>query len=120
MATLSGFIVIVQEDRFLLEVDSGGHRLFVLSHSGKLNSQDLRAVMRSRRHVSVSFNEPDHLITAVAEQIAPVELDGAHRMPRTGIRRTLAGFLADWSLPRQLVGQSGRSKAAESRESRAR
>jgi formate dehydrogenase major subunit len=40
------------------------------------------------------------------------------RRPRTSLADRAAGFLRDWSVPRQLAGQPGTTKAAESEQSR--
>jgi formate dehydrogenase major subunit len=40
------------------------------------------------------------------------------RKPRHGIAERVAGFVKDWSLPRQAVGEPSQSKAAESTMSR--
>ena len=40
------------------------------------------------------------------------------RKPRHGIAERVAGFVKDWSLPRQAMGEPSRSKAAESTMSR--
>ena len=40
------------------------------------------------------------------------------KMVRRGISDRVSGFLRDWSIPRQLAGQSLRGKAAESEQSR--
>lgn len=103
MLQASGRIVVVQEGRFLLEDDSGGHRLFIASHALGLNPEDLRVLARGLRHITVRYSEPEHLVAGIAEEI---ELAGAMR-----------DFLRDWSLPRQLSGQSDRSDAAKSTES---
>lgn len=119
MASVTGRIVIVQEDRFLLETDSGGHRLFILPHEAAINPEDLRALSRTRQRLNVRFSEPEHLIAGLVEEIATLDAAG---QPHTLHRRlvdTIAGFVSDWSLPRQLAGQSYRSKAAKSDESRA-
>jgi hypothetical protein len=49
MARLSGLILLIQEGRFLLEDDSGRHRLFISAHSLPFNPEHLRALSRERR-----------------------------------------------------------------------
>jgi hypothetical protein len=50
MAPLSGLILLIQEGRFLLEDDSGRHRLFITAHSLPFNPEHLlRALSRERR-----------------------------------------------------------------------
>jgi formate dehydrogenase major subunit len=118
MASISGRIVIVQEDRFLLETDSGGHRLFILAHGAALDPEDLRALSRAGQRLTVSFSDPEHLVASVAEQIAVAQPNGSARVLRRGMLDTIKGFFADWSLPRQLIGQAAKTTAATSRESR--
>jgi formate dehydrogenase major subunit len=120
MASVNGRITIVQEDRFLLETDDGHHRLFILPHQTALNPEDLRKLAHSGQQVTVRFGEPDHLIAAVAEHIATAGANGhdRRREVRHGVFDAIAGFVRDWSLPRQLLGQSPRSRAAISTESR--
>jgi hypothetical protein len=60
MLQATGRIAVVQEGRFLLEDDSGGHRLLIASHALGLNPEDLRALARGRRHVTVRYREPEH------------------------------------------------------------
>ncbi len=119
MAQMSGRITLVQEGRFLLESDGGGHRLFVTSAELGFNPEDLRSLSRAQRRITVHYHEPEHLIAGVAEAIDIA--DGANNgrpAAHHGLSDTVRGFLRDWSLPRQLAGQSNRSDAAKSTESR--
>jgi formate dehydrogenase major subunit len=114
--TTTGRIVIAQEDRFVLEADSGGHRLFILAHGTLLEPADLRRLERSGERVSVSFSESAHLVAAVAERITVA--DGSdERTSSAGLGARVEGAIADWSLPRQMRGASARSTAATSTES---
>src|SRR5436305_14745360 len=116
MATVSGRISIVQEGRFVLEDDRGGHRLFLLSHASPFNPEDLRALARRQQRIEVAYTEPADLVAAVAHRIALLEPASDGKIPH-GWADTIPGFLADWSLLRQLKGESARSAAAESAES---
>ncbi|MEJ2376834.1 MAG: formate dehydrogenase [Pseudolabrys sp.] len=119
MPEQSGRITVVQEGRFLLEDDGGHHRLFITAHDLNFNPEDLRALARDKQRVAVRYSEPEHLIAAQAENIAlagSVVNDGA-RAPHHGLAGTIRGFLGNWSLPRQLLGQSPNSTAARSSES---
>lgn len=124
MALSRGQITIAQEDRFVLEDDSGQHRLFLLSHASGLTPDDLRQIAHGRRQVTIDYSEPDHLVAAVAHNIAFVDpndgrADGEKdSVPGHSFADTVRGFFADWSLPRQLAGESSRSDAAKSTESR--
>ncbi len=119
MLKATGRIVVVQEGRFLLEDDSRGHRLLIASHALRLNPEDLRALARGRRHITVRYRKPEHLVAGIAEGIDLA--DATTSEASHGLRRSLAevmrGFLRDWSLPHQLFGQSDRSDAAKSIES---
>ncbi len=117
MGKYSGRISIVQENRFLLEGERGGHKLFLLSHGSGLDPEDLRTFSRTQQTVSVDYSEPEHLIAAVAHRVEPIGATGDGQRPH-GMADALRGFLADWSLPRQMKGESSRSTAARSRESR--
>jgi formate dehydrogenase major subunit len=48
----------------------------------------------------------------------PAQEDACMKKLRRGIAARAAGFVTDWSIPRQLAGQSVMSKAAESAQSR--
>src|SRR5689334_11793024 len=115
--TIAGRILIAQEDRFVLHADSGGHKLFIVPHGTLLEPADLRRLERSGERVSVRFREPAHLVAAVAEQITVAD-QADEPTSSAGLTARLAGAVADWSLPRQLRGESPRSTAAASTESR--
>jgi hypothetical protein len=119
MPQVSGRIVVVQEGRFLLEDDDGGHRLFIASHALGLDPENLRVLARSRGHITVRYSEPEHLVAGIAEKIELRDItpNNASQALRRSIADAMRGFLRDWSLPRQLSGQSDRSDAAKSTES---
>ncbi len=75
MQAATGHIILVQEDRFLLEHDDGHKQLFVLSHSAPFDPEDLRSFARSGRRVTVRYEVPGTLIAGAAIQIRPA--DGA-------------------------------------------
>lgn len=120
MARTTGRITIAQEERFVLEEDSGSHRLFLLSHGSNLNPDDLSRIANGDRKVSIDYSEPDHLIAAVAHHIDFIDADDGRvdgsRQSRPGhsFADTVKGFLNNWSLPRQIAGASSRSDAAKS------
>src|SRR5205085_8621301 len=90
--------------------------LFLLSHASPFNPEDLRALARRQQRIEVAYTEPADLVAAVAHRIALLEPASDGKIPH-GWADTIRGFLADWSLPRQLKGESARSAAAESAES---
>lgn len=117
MEQTTGYIHLVQENRFVLDGDAGGTRLFVLSPRNSCLPEDLRAARRARRRVSVRYRVSDEHVASVAEAVEPADQPGA-RLSRRGPVRSLLGALRDWSLPRQLIGQSQRTEAAKSGESK--
>ena len=119
MPQQSGRITVVQEGRFLLEDDGGHHRLFITSHHLNFNPEDLRGLARDRQRITVRYSEPEHLIAAQAERISLAEnaVNGSARAPHHGLGGTIRGFIDNWSLPRQLLGQSPNGEAARSAES---
>jgi formate dehydrogenase major subunit len=120
MPKLGGRVAVVQEGRFILEEDDGRHHLLIVSHDLAIDPEHLRALLRSRQRVTVSYSEPTHLVAAVAHaiEVAPASADSRGRGPGPGLADTVRGFLREWSLPRQIAGQSPKSLAAESAESR--
>ena len=111
MARTTGRITIAQEDRFLLEDDTGRHRLFLLSHGSGLNPDDLRGPAYGNRRVNIHYSEPNHLIAAFAHDIGFAEFrrrtdnEGA-QAPGHSFTDTVRGFFNNWSLPRQVAGES--------------
>ncbi len=69
METVSGSISLVQENRFLLESDTGLHHLFIVSHTAPYTPEDLRAAQESHRRVTVHFTRPGKLIAGLASRI---------------------------------------------------
>lgn len=112
-----GYIHLVQENRFVLEGDDGDTHLFVLSPRNSCLPEDLRTARRARRRVSVRYRVSGEHVASVAESVEPEDQPGA-RLSRRALIRTLLSARRDWSLPRQLIGQSERTVAAKSSESR--
>lgn len=77
MASVSGRIVLVQEDRFQFTSDANQDQLFVLSHRASASAADLRAWERAGRHVTVSYEPADGLIAAVARNVAPTKISSS-------------------------------------------
>jgi hypothetical protein len=48
MPTVSGTVVIVQESRFQLALDSGGTRLFMLAHDAPVEPEQLVSLQREQ------------------------------------------------------------------------
>jgi formate dehydrogenase major subunit len=118
MNELTGRIILVQEGRFLLEDDLGRKRLFILSSENSLDPEQLPALARSGQLLTVNYSEPDHLIVGLAHSIRAADPAQGESVSRCGLLDTVRAFLADWSLPRQLTGESARSTAAMSTGSR--
>ncbi len=115
---LNGHIVLAQEGRFLLEDERGGKRLFVLSNKSRLGPEQLLALAQSGVKVTVRYSEPEHVVAGLAHTIEVADPDQGRAILRGGIVGTIRDFLANWSLPRQLAGESGRTTAAASAMSR--
>jgi formate dehydrogenase major subunit len=113
MNELTGRIILVQEGRFLLEDDLGRKRLFILSSENSLDPGQLLALAQSGANLTVRYSEPEHIVARLAHSIQIAAPDQRPSISR-GLLRTVRGFLADWSLPRQLTGESARSTAAMS------
>lgn len=75
MASVSGRIILVQENRFQFASDANEDRLFILSHRASVDGADLAAWARSGRHVTVRYAPARDLIAEVAESVTPT--DGA-------------------------------------------
>lgn len=71
MQTSYGVIVLVQEHRFRLVDDHGGHALFVLAHGAPLEWQDLERLRQAGRQVRVSHTPAPGKIAAVAHDVVP-------------------------------------------------
>ncbi len=79
MPTISGYITAVQEERFRLLADDGRSFLLTLSHRASLDGHDLCTLQGSNAHVTVVFEGPPNLASAVALR---VERDGGEGHPR--------------------------------------
>ena len=77
MASVSGRIILVQENRFQLESDANHDQLFILSHRASVTGADLRAWQRARRRITVRYKPADNLIAVVAQSVAPAETSSA-------------------------------------------
>lgn len=71
MQTSHGVIVLVQEHRFRLVDDQGGHALFVLAHGAPLEWQDLERLQQAGQRVRVSHMPAPGKIAAVAHDVFP-------------------------------------------------
>jgi len=118
MNELTGRIILVQEGRFLLEDDLGRKLLFILSSDNSLDPEQLPALARSGQLLRVHYSEPDHLIVGLAHSIRAADPAQGENVSRRGLLDTARGFLTNWSLPRQLMGESARTTAAVSAGSR--
>ena len=66
---ISGVITLVQEQRFQLTENDGGHRLFILSHDAAQEWTDLQAWKETQQPVTVYYSEAHNLIAATAHDI---------------------------------------------------
>lgn len=71
MPSISGIITLVQEDRFKLADNGGGHELFVLSHRARVDGDDLRGFAEARSRVTVRYGDAPDLIARTAHDVLP-------------------------------------------------
>ncbi len=64
-----GVITLVQEDRFTLQCDDGGYRLFLLAHDCPTDLAELEEAMRRQTCVAVACEEAGDVIAAQAHRI---------------------------------------------------
>ena len=69
MQTSHGVILLVQEHRFRLVDDDGGHALFVLAHGAPLEWQDLERLQQAGKPVVVSHEPAPGKIAAIAHDV---------------------------------------------------
>lgn len=69
MQTTQGVITLVQEHRFRLVDDRGGHALFVLSHDAPVEWQDLERLHLAGALVRVSHAPAPGRIAAIAHDV---------------------------------------------------
>ena len=124
---MTGVITIVQERRFKMEPEDGQPMLFVLSPSAPIEPQDLPGLQRSQARVTVRYEDAGDLIAGIVHDIGfarvptadkPVEGMTMNRIRRRTISERIGSFVHEWSVPRQIAGQSSATKAAESSMSR--
>jgi hypothetical protein len=114
-----GVITLVQEGRFALVTDRGRVMHFPLAHDASLEPQDLPFLKRDQRRFRVDFTEPSRLVAHVAHTLRTADdtKDRTMRLRHT-IADRVAGFVHDWSLPRQFAGGDPTREAAQSTMSR--
>lgn len=62
MATVSGVIIVAQENRFQLALDEGGTRIFVLAHNAGIDPDQLLSLRRAQARVAVTLRPAAGLI----------------------------------------------------------
>jgi hypothetical protein len=70
LATVSGIVTVAQENRFLLVLDEGSTRIFVLAHDAAINPDQLTALQAKQAHIEVTFRRAGELIALEARAIA--------------------------------------------------
>lgn len=73
MDAATGHIMLVQEDRFLLEHEDGHKQLFVLSHRSPFDPEDLRSLARAGQLVHVSYEKSANLIAGIADEVSAAD-----------------------------------------------
>ncbi|HVL56218.1 MAG TPA: hypothetical protein VM491_06925 [Burkholderiaceae bacterium] len=80
MQVARGTIVVAQEQRFQLELASGGRRLFLLAPTAGLLDRDLKRLAAAQTEVEVHYRPLEGLIAASAEKVlalAPGSMEGS-------------------------------------------
>jgi hypothetical protein len=67
--TVSGRILLVQEERFRLATDSGQDYLLDLAHNANVGAPDLHRLHQQRRHVMVEYEGTPNLVSGVAHKV---------------------------------------------------
>lgn len=111
---LSGYISVVQEQRFRLVTDDGRGFLFTLAHDAPLQLSDLSRLQMTHAHVEIEYTGEPNLTSGVAHAI---RLLGTP-ISKTNVQDRVRGALRDWSVPKQMAGQDSTSTAAASTLSR--
>jgi hypothetical protein len=65
----AGTITLIQEERFQLDCEDGVQRLFVLSHSAPLESDELARLKREGARVEVEYDDRPGLIAHTAHRL---------------------------------------------------
>ena len=73
MATVSGVVIVAQENRFQLALDEGGTRIFIVAHDAGIEPDQLAALRREQAHVAVTFRPVDGLIADEACAISKIQ-----------------------------------------------
>ena len=76
MRTVTGSIVVVQENRFRLVTDEGRAKLFILAHDAPIEAQDLPDLQRAHRRVTVHFTDSPDRIAGVAHRFTEPRAPG--------------------------------------------
>ena len=71
--TATGYITIVQEQRFRITTDSGQSFLFTLAGNAPLHLSDLNRLQHAHTHVSVAYTGDPNLTSGVAHAVQPVD-----------------------------------------------
>ncbi len=69
---LSGRIIVVQEDRFLLADGTGRRYLFMLSHKARASEEDLQRWRRAGIPVITEYEGEPHMASGVAHKVEPL------------------------------------------------
>ena len=72
VVTISGIVIAAQENRFLLALDKGGTRVFVVAHDARIDPDQLAALQGRQARVAVKFRPIDGLIAKEARSIAVI------------------------------------------------
>jgi formate dehydrogenase major subunit len=121
MQSVEGVITLVQDGRFAVVTNGGRVMHFLLAHDASLEPQDLPLLSEtSAAFGSTTPSRAASLLmwrTRFASQKAFRPKDRTMKLRRT-IADRVAGFVRDWSVPRQFAGEDPTREAAQSTMSR--
>ena len=69
MNRVRGTITLIQEERFQIDCDDGVKRLFILSHSAPLETDELVRLKREGTRVEVEYDDRADLIAHAAHRL---------------------------------------------------
>ena len=72
MKTAGGIVLLVQESRMEVQLDSGASQLFILSYKSPAEPQELQRLQKAQAKVRISYEEGDRGMYAIARKITEI------------------------------------------------
>ncbi|MBV8095724.1 MAG: hypothetical protein JOY71_04910 [Acetobacteraceae bacterium] len=72
MKTAEGTVLLVQESRMKVQLDSGASQLFIISHKSPAEPQELQHLQKAQAKVRITYEEGDRGMYAVARRIMEI------------------------------------------------